>query len=319
MSEPPLVLLNPTCNYGTGLKRWRKVEPELRRRIGEFSLEQTDSTEDVKSRVAAALNRGVTRFIAAGGDGTVNALANALLAGDMTQFRPGIGTVSPLSLGAVGLGSSNDFHKPSRREDTIGRVPVRADFARAVLADVIQVEYALDQPAPVRYCLLNASIGVTAEANAFFNSRSGFIRGLQRVSVNLAIFVTALRGVFAYRNIPCRVTVGDSPVEELALTNLGVLKRPHFAGSLCYDTPVSPDDGRLAVNLCWGLSLIERVTLLSALTGGHFSGRPKTRTHYAAVAGVQSEQAFAVELDGEVVTARTVTFRLVPKALMVCL
>jgi diacylglycerol kinase family enzyme len=319
----PLVLLNPACNYGTGLKRWQRVEPELRHRIGSFALEQTSSTDDLKTKVAAALGRGVTQFIAAGGDGTVNALANVLLAGDIRRGHDPISSARmghvPM-LGAVGLGSSNDFHKPFRPEDRIGRVPLRVDFDRARPVDVIQVDYGLDEEAPVtRYCLLNASIGVTAEANAFFNSRSTFIRALQRVSVNLAIFVTALRGVLAYRNIPCRVRIDDQPDDELAVTNLSVLKRPNVAGSLCYDSPVAPDDGRLAANLCWGLSLPERVSMLAALTRGHFTGRPKTRTQYGTSVQVQSEQAFAVEMDGEVVTAKAVTFRLVPKALRVCM
>jgi hypothetical protein len=111
---------------------------------------------------------------------------------------------------------------------------------------VIQVEYAVDEQPSARYCLLNASIGVTAEANAFFNSRSRFIRGLQRVSVDLAIFVTACAAC------SCIATSHASSRsrragEELAITNLGVLKRPNFAGS----SDDQPSPVKLDMKHCW--------------------------------------------------------------------
>ena len=60
--------------------------------------------------------------------------------------------------GAVGLGSSNDFHKPFRPEATFGRIPVRMDAAAGRPCDVIAVAYAAngDRPA-LRYGLVNAT------------------------------------------------------------------------------------------------------------------------------------------------------------------
>ena len=310
MTPLPLVLLNPGCNYQTGARRWAKVEPELRHRIGEFELEELRSESAVRAQVRAARGRGVVVFIAAGGDGTVNLIANALLDS---------GAATEIALGAVGLGSSNDFHKPFRREDFIGRMPVRVDLGRARPVDVIRIEYEDGEPAAARCCLLNASIGITAEGNAFFNTRTTLIRLLQRVSHDLAVTATALRTLFVYKNIPCRLQVDDNPAADFAITNLGVIKRPNFAGSLRYDTSIAPDDGHVGVNLSYGLSLLERVTALVALSGGRFAGRPKTLCLSGARAVVTSPQRFAVELDGEIVYARTARFSVIPKAMKVCL
>ena len=101
-----------------------------------------------------------------------------------------------------------------------------------------------------RFCLNNASIGVTAEANALFNRQPGFVRGLRKVSVNAAIAMTAVKTIFLYRNIACRLSVDGGNEEEFMVTNLGIVKNPHFAGSLRYETTVQPDDGRLGVHLC---------------------------------------------------------------------
>ena len=304
------MVLNPGCNYGTGRRRWEAVRSGLRDRIGAFEVRSTERPDEVEPIIREERARGTRFFIAAGGDGTVNLLADVLV-------RLG---AKDAVLGGVGLGSSNDFHKPFRAEDYIAGMPVRVDRGRAVASDVIRVEYAgLDEVKHVRHCLLNASIGITAEANAFFNSRTRFIKLLQRVSVNLAITWTAVRGVLAFRDVPVALSVDAGPRQQLPITNLGVLKRHHFAGSLSYDTPVAPDSGTVAVNYCYDLNLFERLTTLAALGKGRFRGRNKTVSVEAREVRIRSEQEFALELDGETVRAKTADFTVVPRAIGVCL
>jgi diacylglycerol kinase (ATP) len=305
----PVVILNPGCNYGTGRRRWEAVRHGLRDRIGAFEVRSTDRPDEVEPVVKEALAQGTRFFVAAGGDGTVNLLADALVR---------LGAADAV-LGGVGLGSSNDFHKPFRPEDRIAGVPVRVDLTRSVASDVIRVEYTSpDGAAHTRRCLLNSSIGITAEANAYFNSRRKLIMAVQRVSVNLAVSMTAVRGVVVFRSIPVTLRLDDEPEQRLAITNLGVLKRRYFAGSLAYDTPVAPDSGLVAVNYCFGLNLFERLVTLAVLGAGRFKGRKKTVCREARRVGLRSEQPFALELDGETVQARSAYLAVVPKAIGVC-
>jgi len=306
----PVVLLNPSCNYGTGRRRWDKVSDGLRGRIGDFDLIEFGPADGTKGFVAGALDSGARFLIAAGGDGTVNVVLNALFE---------LGRAGEVTLGAVGLGSSNDFHKPLREGNSIAGHPARVDPSSARPIDVIRIDYADTGAIGTRYCLLNASIGVTAEANAFFNSRSSVIRALQRVSVDAAVTAAAVRTMLGFRNIACRIKVDDAAELELAVSNLAAVKRPNCAGSLCYDTPVAPDDGRMAVNVAYGLSFFGRIAAFAALSRGRFSGRPGTITSYGAKAEVSSGSSFAVEFDGEVVEASRAVFTIVPKGIEVCL
>jgi len=306
----PLVLLNPGCNYGTGRRRWEKVQTGLRERIGDFDVVEFGPADSVKDLVARALDDGARFLLAAGGDGTVNIILNALF---------DLGRAGEVRLGAVGLGSSNDFHKPYRREEFIAGHPARVDLHSARPVDVVRIDHADRGASGTRYCLLNASIGVTAEANALFNSRSAFIRALQRVSVDAAVTAAAVRTMLGFKNIPCRVKIDDAEELELDVSNLGVVKRPNFAGSLYYDTPVALDDGRMAVNVAHGLSFFGRIAAFVALSRGHFSGRPGTMTSYGTRVEVSSLGNFAVEFDGEVIGASRAVFTLVPKGIEVCL
>lgn len=305
-----VVFLNPRCNYGTGRQRWERVRNGVEERTGPFEFVETSSPEELAFRVGEAARSGERVLVSAGGDGSVNLLLNTVIAA-------GLGPDT--TIGAVGLGSSNDFHKPFRAEASVRGTPVRVDVAGGKLCDVIRVEHTgPDGRQSTRFCMLNASVGVTAEANAYFNSRHRFVEFLQRLSVNLAISATALRTVLAFRAIPCRLEVDGAEPEHFGVTNLGVVKNPHFAGSFCYDSPVTPDDGRIGVNLCWNLSRVEMAAMLAALRRGEFSGRPKTRTSLAREAKVESDEPFALEMDGEVAQAHSARFSVVPQRVRCC-
>jgi diacylglycerol kinase (ATP) len=173
------VYLNKHAACGTGGRRWAKIERALRPRLGEATVEEICSPEGLGDQVRRALDAGERTFVAAGGDGTVNLLLNAL----MCSASAGTG----LTIGAVGLGSSNDFHKPLAGRPTIRGVPLRIAVHRAAPADVIRLEYhAQGGRRQTRYCLMNASIGVTAEANHAFNTRGRLLRAAQKLSVEAA-------------------------------------------------------------------------------------------------------------------------------------
>jgi diacylglycerol kinase (ATP) len=309
-STKPVVLLNPRSNYGKGGKLWEKVRGALRARIGEYDVITATATEELGLSLAGALKAGANKFMAAGGDGTVNLLLNLLL--NLTGR-------TDIVIGAVGLGSSNDFHKPFRKEAFIGNVPAKVDFEHAISCDVIQVKY-LDKSGSqqVRYSLINSSIGLTAEANAFFNRRLPIVRILQRMSVDAAIFFTAVRTILKYHNLPCVIVDEWGHMMKINLTNLGVIKNPHFTGSLCYDTAILPDDGKLGINLCAELTKFERLRLMVALTNHRFNGLPKTKCWLGNRLAVRSGKPFAVEVDGEISVASDLEFVVLPKRARCC-
>ena len=155
-----LIIVNERANAGNGARRWRKVEAALRNSGAAFDVASTDSEADAERVVAAAATQGHEVVVAAGGDGTVNGVLNAILTNG-----------TDVALGAIGLGSSNDFHKPFAPDKCVDGVPVRLDPTQAVRADVGRAT--LTEPSGatrIRYFVLNASVGVVAQGNAFFNT-----------------------------------------------------------------------------------------------------------------------------------------------------
>jgi diacylglycerol kinase family enzyme len=305
------VFLNPRCHYGTGLPRWRKVKRELRRRLGDFQIELIGSADQLAVQVSKCIEKGDDRLVVAGGDGTVNLLVTAVMASDEVRSRA--------IIGAVGLGSSNDFHKPFRREALVKGVPLRIDFDNATFYDVIRIDYDdVDGNRRVRFCIVNASIGVVAEANAIYRSRGPFIAGVRTLSKSAAVVLSAVSAILTYGDLNCSVSADNEEPRNLSLTNLAAIKNPHIAGAFCYDTPIRPDDGKIRVNACIGLSAPERISMLIALGRHRFQGRPKTMSRMATRLSLEGNRPFALEIDGEVTHAKACQFTIIPKAVRCC-
>ncbi len=304
------VYVNTRANYGKALSAWQRIEPQLRERFGYFEAEEVASAGDLKTRMSAALAKGERRFVAAGGDGTVNLVADALITSS---------AASGAILGAVGLGSSNDFHKPFRKESMIIGIPTRLDWDHPTSCDAIAVLYLNGGSEPSRrHCLINASVGVTAEANALHNAGSLPIKFLQRLSVEAAILASALRALVAFRDLACELAVEGGELRPFQISNLAVLKNPHLAGRLRYRTPVAPDDGSMRVNLCVGMSRPEVLATMIGLYRGRFRRHPKFRSWRATGLCVSARRPFSLELDGEVVCTHHAEFRVKPRAVRCC-
>lgn len=308
MSRAALVLFNPAARHHTARTRWSRVRAALGTRFA-LSVVESDLAGRWREEVRAAVARGVRVFIAAGGDGTVGALADAL------ALR---GPLPELVLGAVGLGSSNDFHKPVRI--TTAGVPARLDVEAAAPRDLGLARW-LDERgrSHERVFVVSASIGVVAEANARFNQESdGLLRWLKRHFLGAAIHYAACRAIASHRGVRARLSSPGGAPRSLELASLSVLKTPHLAGGLRFDTPVGPADGLFAVNLAHRRSRLGLLALLAGLARGRFRGRPGTEHRRDRSLELAGDQPFALELDGEVVRARAVRFELLEQRVRVC-
>ena len=156
-----VLFVNTQAAAGTASAKWRKIEQEFRRRFQSARIYLSGNTFAMNDIVRHSLLDGETDFAVAGGDGTVNALLNSILAvsapANLTRVR----------IGALGLGSSNDYHKPFVREQFIGEIPCKLDFQNSYLRDIGCLTYESGGRTRRRYFLANTSVGVTAEANLF--------------------------------------------------------------------------------------------------------------------------------------------------------
>lgn len=296
-----LALVNPRSAGGRGARRWQRIEAELMQRYPGLRADCGPPAE-VPAIIERALDQGECWFIAAGGDGTVNLVASALA-------RHGCAG----TLGAIGLGSSNDFHKPVTRR--LHGIPARLDFAHAEPRDVCVVELTDDSGLTrTRHFLVNASVGVTAEANWRFNHPGPVLAALKRITTDGAILAAALQGIVLGRALRVQLTI-DGTVRDVALKNLGVTKSAHFAGGLRYDTPFEPRSGAMHVHRIGAVGIYRLLRILAALSRGAFTGLGQTESWRASAVRLTAAEPFAVECDGEVTRAVAAGFSVLPQRL----
>jgi diacylglycerol kinase (ATP) len=307
-----ILFLNTRAAGGTALNKWRRIESEFICRFRPSRVHMPQNTDALRDRLRHAIENGEKDFVAAGGDGTVNTLLNSICEIAHPTELPGI------RLGAVGLGSSNDFHKPFLKAQFVGDVPCKVDFSNAYLRDVGCLTFSENGRRTQRYFLANASGGVTAEANWLFNNPTATLEFLKRVSTRAAILCAAVRTILLYRNFECTIQVDQNKRFTTLLTNLAVMKNPHVSGSFLYDTPVAPNDGAFAINLSECMSKLELLNLLYSLSHGRFTHLRHTQSWSQTSVTVSCPEPMAVEYDGEIVTARSAEFTVLPKHIQVC-
>lgn len=307
-----IILLNRHSNNNHGPRKWEEVRAELEEKYLGRDYRLIYDAEDLPEILRLTPAADWHTVVAAGGDGTVNFLLNRLMRLEKSERRR-------IIIGAIALGSSNDFHKPlSDRRRVNGKVHIKLDEGHATSHNVGKVTYedARGQQRQ-KYFMINSSIGIIAQANNFFNAGNRPLNWLKPRSVLGAIYYAALKTIFSAPNVPAVITVDG---ERLAteVTSLSILINPFFSGNLSYDIDVNPQSPFFGVALAERMGTAERLRALISLARSRFQGLAKTRAWKARSVDIQTDSLTPLELDGEVELARNIRIRLLQGYMRVC-
>ena len=310
MSKEAIILINPACSGGKGWRKWLSIRDDVYRQLHtiprEVVLEKGLTLEQALPMPAG--EREVC-LVSAGGDGSVHYLVNHLMMWPETARRQ-------VTVGAIGLGSSNDFLKPFCQK--IGNIPVLLNIQRATLQQDAGLARFADEWGVLqqKYFVVNASFGVTAEANWKFNNPGRVLQFLKKNAAGGAIVYTAVSTILGHQNRNYTFTLDE---EEFAssVSNINVLKSPFVSGSFRYGNGIAKDDGRLHFKACLGMSGWELLRVLHNLQKGIFNPSQKTMSAAVQTIRVAAATPFVFECDGETTRTTAVAITILPKALNV--
>jgi diacylglycerol kinase family enzyme len=302
------ILINECANNHTGGKNWALVRNAVLQ--GFPSGTKTISYRadfDMKQCVRDLITeKKINCIISAGGDGSIHVILNAVIAclGEHAE---------KIHLGAIGLGSSNDFLKPFNQ--FIAGIPVKIGMDQIMAADIGKVRY-IDEKreSHTRYFIVNSSIGVTAEANLLFNRGDFFISRMKNRAIGSTILYSALKTILTYHNQPVEISY-NGVNRKVEITNVSVVKNPNVSGNFRYDQDIKPNDGYLGLNYSFGLNKWELLRSLYDLSRGRFSGKAKRCSVLTTGIKISADHPLALETDGEVTFAKTMEFSIIPAAI----
>lgn len=248
-------------------------------------------------------------ILTAGGDGTLHYSLNAAMR------TP---EIENLTLGHIALGSGNSFLRPYKNQKIIAGVPLKADYENAGNIDIGRVTYEGDiGSTEVRYFIANASFGLLAQANSFFNNPDPLSGAIKKYSTDVAIYSTFIRSLMKYVPEPMEYRLNQKRYKK-KLLNLQILKCPYFAGDLYYPLEYAPGSGSFEIVESLYHSRWQALQNFLRLSAGAFKGLKDFAFEKAKVVEVESEKLLPMELDGELIWGKKFKIECLPQKISFC-
>ncbi|MGO3127365.1 MAG: lipid kinase YegS [Luteimonas sp.] len=276
----------------------RMAVAALRARGVHIDVRVTWETGDAERYAAEALAESVDTIIAAGGDGTLNAVVSVLAA------QTADADALP-SLALLPLGTANDFATAAEMPDLPEEALTLALDRPAVLIDVLRIETGDG----VHWCANLGSGGfgtqVTVETHA----------GLKKVLGGLAYFITGLSRLGRIEPLDARITGPDFAwAGGFIALGIGNGRQAGGGQALCPDACI--DDGLIDVTIVPELEGELVNTLRTALTEGQVAALDQVAVRVQLTElVVESDTPLVLNLDGEPRRARRFAITCVPRRL----
>lgn len=296
---PDLILANPTAGGGRGreaLPRLQSFALEKQWKAEFRGAESSGEFAQIASQEAAA---GRERIFALGGDGTFQALLNAV-AGNAS-----------VSIGVLPAGGGNDLAAALGLPGD----PVRAAEMILAQGEAVPLDAARVRAADgtERLYMGGGGVGLDAEAARFASGAYRKMRGRSRY------LLSAIRALGAFRGIEVRVSLEDAEPSSLEGTALllGILNTPSYGAGLRLAPEAQMEDGRLDLVLLENLTTLEIAGILPrlALSGEIRTARIQRRR--VTRIRIETERPCAFHADGEIVGMTPVEIAVVPGAMRV--
>lgn len=288
MSELP-VIFNPAADRGRAAARADRLIQDLKA-LGINPVVLTTSGPGEATELARRLvQEGAPVVAAAGGDGTLNEVAQAL-----------VGTQT--ALGIIPLGSGNDFLR-----SLVGRVDLGESLRRL----------AQGKPQPVdvgeangRFYLNSLGMGIDGQIAEDF-ARWKFLRG------ELGYLWAALYEVARFRPFLLRIH-SDAGAWEFQGLMISVMNGSHTAGGFHLAPGASLADGALNLIAIRHYPRVARVPILVRVRQGKHLGLKGVRTALVRWVEVRTSRTLRVYVDGELLPRTdSLSIRVHPGALRV--
>lgn len=308
MKTPLNILFNFRSKEGRASEYLEKITSKLQENF-ELNIIELDAGGDWQNRISEVLENNGLYFVAAGGDGTVHALLNTIVLDRNAKHK----NLDNIHVGAIGLGSSNDFHKPLNAK--IENIPIRLNFKKSVPWDIVQANL-IDKNNVARtiYFSISGSIGLVAEANAFFNSKNHLLTILKKNWTQGAILYSALREILINRPIDLCINKDE---RLMGVSALCFLKTNYLSGTLKIDRPISHNDGEISFVLMKDMGRIKLLKTLNDLENNKFNENEYLSFFKKDSLNLSFEDENNIELDGEIYKAKSIELSILPQKIMV--
>ena len=283
------VIMNPVAGRGRALKAKPQILKALLEYNAELHLEETKGPQHATELARQTVRDGFDLIIIAGGDGTINQVVNGM--GD-----------ERIPLGVIGCGTGNDFAR------ALGMPTDPVAAVRQIMAGETQ---------QIDLCRVNqsyfvSSVGVGFDGEVAFHANQGF----RRVRGKTAYLCSVFKTLFSYLSQRIKLTV-DGLVMEFNSLLVAVTNSPTYGGGYKINPEARINDGLFDVCAVQYMSRPEILAYLPLLLPGWHQNLNKVRMMKGRSITLESNEPFYYQVDGEILTDKTLRFTIVPRVLAI--
>lgn len=310
-SNLPLVIVNPKSAGGATSERWASIASDLRAHFGAFQVAFTKKQGDGITLAKRGADTGRRFIIACGGDGTINEVANGILASG-----------AAVELGVLPSGTGGDFRR------TVG-MPTDAREAAKCLRegatkwiDVGKVTFYNHAGEQVsRYFLNVSSFGLSASVIGRVKASASLDWLPLDVFRGKASFaISTLQEVLDLGYTTVRVKLDDKKERLLNTVNFCVANSRFFGGGMKIAPDARINDGFLDVVNIGDIKTAKIILNAYKLYNGSHLDLSEVKHKHARrveVAPANETQTIFIETDGELPGRLPAIYEIVPNALQI--
>ncbi len=301
-----LVIVNPHAGSKKAEKDWPSIRKILKNEHFNMQCVFTEyighATEITRKYI---VEKGFTKIIAVGGDGTFNEVANGIF----TQVRFLTGEIK---LGIITVGTGNDWGRMYDFPNSYAEQVEIIIKGKTFLQDVGKVYYKYDTSENYRYFINIAGMGydalVVKKTNKMKEKGGG---GAISYLLNL------LTGLFQYNNIFLTIENDDKIVFNGKVFSMSIGICKYNGGGMMQLPNAIPDDGLFDVTVIRKTTKLRVIRNIKNLFDGSFVNMPEVTQYTGAKFTISStpSRALYLETDGESLGHSPLVFEILRKAI----
>ncbi len=302
------VIVNPAAHKGGAARRWPSIQAELAARLGDFEPSFTTAPGHATALARGALAEGTRRFVAVGGDGTVNEVLNGLLDSSGRLLAP------ETVLCPIPAGTANELCRALGHLEYPGHAYDAAASTGSRPIDLLRVRCTGFDGEPVeRFGYLMVSIGAAATVS-FRTSRSRWVKKLGGVAYLLMTPVVTL----GFTNREVAITIDGVAHGRRPIFTALVANTENGGGGMKLMPGAAFDDGQLDLVEMGNISRLGMLaTVLPKVYSGKHIHHPKVRVSRGRSFSFESDIDTLVDIDGETVGRLPLEVTVLPRAFSV--
>ncbi len=286
-----IFIINPTAGKGKSLELVLFIKSCFENREDECIIRITEYPGHATEIAREYCSREVCRVYSIGGDGTVNEIVNGMA-----------GTTS--TLGVIPTGSGNDF---------LRSILAPFDIKEMITSTINGQERSIDLArVNDKYFINISSIGFDAEV--VFNANK--FKRIPGIPGRLAYLFSIIYTVFQKRISTIKIDI-DNKKMDCRILLAAIANGKYYGGGMLPTPDAELNDGLLDICLVSEASRLQILSLFPKYIKGLHGQLDLVSFYKGRKIRIESRESICLNIDGEIITAETMEFEVLEKAIKV--